>query len=130
MKNLLSISLVFILIGISCKSKVTNKETGATYKEVDVAAAKALIAENKDLIIIDVRTPEETEDGTIENAMTIDVENDNFESEVNKLDKSKSYLVYCRSGKRSTRASNKMIELGFMDITNMLGGYLAWNEEE
>ncbi len=117
-----------ILIGIGCKSKVSNKETGATFKDVDVKEANAMIAQNKDLVILDVRTPEETDQGIIPNAIIIDYHNSNFDSEIAKLDKSKPYLVYCRSGGRSVGASNKMIDLGFTDVTNMKGGYTAWSK--
>lgn len=127
MKNLLTLCMI-LLVGISCKSKVTNPETQLTYKDVDVAGAKKMIADNSDLVILDVRTPEETAKGMLPNAIEIDFYGDDFEEKISKLDKDKSYLVYCRSGGRSVSASNKMIEKGFTDITNMLGGYNAWSE--
>ena len=127
MRILFAISILSIL-GFGCKSKVTNKETGATFKDVDVTEANAMIAQNKDLVILDVRTPEETDKGIIPNAIIIDFYNDNFDSEIAKLDKSKPYLVYCRSGGRSVGASNKMIDAGFEDVTNMKGGYTAWSK--
>ncbi len=127
MKALLVIS-VLLLIGIGCKSKVSNKQTGTTFKDVDISEANAMIAQNKDLVILDVRTPQETDLGTIPNALIIDFYNSNFDTEIAKLDKSKSYLVYCRSGGRSVDASNKMIATGFSDVTNMKGGYSAWSK--
>jgi len=127
MKTLLAVA-VLLIIGIGCKSKVSNKQSGATFKDVDVAEANVMIAQNKDLIILDVRTPEETDLGTISNAVLIDYKNSNFDTEIAKLDKSKSYLVYCRSGGRSVGASNKMIDAGFSDVTNMKGGYNAWSK--
>ena len=128
MKNSIGILLIAILVGISCKSKVTNQETGATVKDVDVVEARKMITENKDLVILDVRTPEETNQGTIDKAMIIDFYDEKFEAKLSILDKSKPYLVYCRSGGRSSTASNKMIELGFKDVTNMEGGYTAWSK--
>ena len=127
MKNVLTLCII-LLVGISCKSKVTNPETQLTFKDVDVAGAKKMIADNSDLVILDVRTPEETAKGMLPNAIEIDFYGDDFEDKISKLDKNKSYLVYCRSGGRSVSASNKMIEKGFTDITNMLGGYNAWSE--
>jgi len=127
MRTLLAISILLIL-GLGCKSKATNKDTGTTFKDVDVTEANKMIADNKDLIILDVRTPEETDLGVIPNAIIIDFYNDNFDSEIAKLDKSKPYLVYCRSGGRSVSASNKMIDAGFSDVTNMKGGYTEWSK--
>lgn len=127
MRILLALS-VLIILGVGCKSKVSNQKAKATFKDVDVAEANKMIAQNKDLVILDVRTPEETDLGIIPNAIIIDYNNSNFDSEIAKLDKSKSYLVYCRSGGRSVGASNKMIDLGFTDVTNMMGGYSAWSE--
>ena len=65
----------------------------------------------------------------IENAIEIDYKSSDFESKIAKLDKSKSYLVYCRSGGRSVGASEKMIAAGFTEVTNMEGGYMAWSEK-
>ena len=127
MKILLTLSVLMVL-GLGCKSKVSNQQTGVTFKDVDVAEANKMIAQNKDLVILDVRTSEETDLGIIPNAIIIDYKNSSFDSEIAKLDKSKSYLVYCRSGGRSVGASNKMIDLGFTDVTNMKGGYSAWSE--
>ena len=124
-KYLFAVSVILMIV-TSCKSKVTNSETGNTFKDVDVAVANTMISQNKDLIILDVRTPEETDLGIIPNAIIIDYHNSNFDSEISKLDKSKSYLVYCRSGGRSVGASNKMIATGFSDVTNMKGGYTEW----
>ena len=127
MKNLFAFCLI-LLIGISCKSKVTNPQTEVTFKDVDVAGANKMIAENSDLIILDVRTPEETDLGIIPGAILIDFQNSDFDDKVSKLDKSKTYLVYCRSGGRSVGASNKMIAQGFTDVTNMKGGYNDWSK--
>jgi len=127
MRTLFALSILLVL-GIGCKSKVSNQQTGLTFKDVDVAEANKMIAQNKDLVILDVRTPEETDLGIIPNAIIIDYKNSSFDSEIAKLDKSKPYLVYCRSGGRSVGASNKMIAAGIEDVTNMKGGYNAWSK--
>ena len=127
MRTLLLISCVFLLT-IGCKSKVSSVPTGTILKEIEVADAKILIAENKDLIILDVRTPEETAEGTIPGAMTINLHDPDFDKKIGILNKEKPYLVYCRKGSRSTQATNKMLEAGFKEIYNLEGGYLAWSE--
>lgn len=127
MRYLLTICALLI-IGTSCKSKVTNTPTATTFKDVDVAEANAMIAQNDDLIILDVRTPEETALGTIPNAIVIDIYDADFDAKLAILNKSKPYLVYCKAGSRSVSASEKMIAAGFSDVSNLKGGYMAWSK--
>ena len=77
--------------------------------------------------ILDVRTPEEMEEGYIPNATNIDIYlGQEFLDEVEKLDKSKNYYVYCRSGNRSGQACAIMNSLGFETAYNLMGGFLEW----
>jgi rhodanese-related sulfurtransferase len=78
----------------------------------------------KDFVIIDVRTPEEYADGHIENAINLDYYFKAFEDELNKLDKNKTYLIYCRSARRSGMALDTMKAVGFTKVYNMLGGII------
>lgn len=73
--------------------------------------------------IIDVRTPEEHEEGHLADTdMLIDIKSDAFDSEISKLDKNETYYLYCRSGGRSGKAVEKMKEAGFQEVYNV-GGY-------
>ena len=83
------------------------------------------IAES-DVVVLDVRTPEEFNSGHIPNAINIDIYSDYFNSDIAALDKSKSYAVYCRSGKRSVDASSEMDVIGFKTIYNLTGGIIEW----
>ena len=78
------------------------------------------------VVILDVRTPAEFQEGHIQSAINIDFEASNFESEVNKLDKSNSYAVYCRSGRRSGLATEIMVKSGFKSVFNLTGGIIDW----
>ena len=85
------------------------------------------LSKEKDYIVLDVRTPEECASGIIPGATPIDIMNQTlFMSEIMKLDKSKSYLVYCRSGNRSSQACQSLDELGISTSFNLTGGMLAW----
>ncbi len=84
---------------------------------------------NPNFVIIDVRTPEEVADGYIENAVNIDFYSETFRDEINRLDKDKTYLIYCRSGNRSVKALNIMEELNFQEVYNMSGGIIKWKAE-
>jgi phage shock protein E len=83
------------------------------------------IAES-DVVVLDVRTPEEFNSGHIPNAINIDIYSDYFNSDIAALDKSKSYAVYCRSGKRSVDASSEMDVIGFKTTYNLTGGIIEW----
>jgi rhodanese-related sulfurtransferase len=80
--------------------------------------------------LLDVRTPEEVEDGYIPNATNIDIHlGQGFLDEIEKLDKSKTYFVYCRSGARSGQACAIMNSVGFENAHNLLGGFMNWEGE-
>lgn len=80
----------------------------------------------ENFVIIDVRTPEEYANGHIENAINLDYYSETFKDELNKLDKNKAYLIYCRSGRRTGTVLDIMKELGFTEVYNMLGGITQW----
>lgn len=98
-------------------------------EDVTLEEAYALIVDNlpnPDFIIIDVRTPEEYAEGHIEKAINLDFYSETFAAELDKLDKDKTYLIYCRTANRSGQALDMMAELGFIEVYNMLGGTLRW----
>ncbi len=70
-------------------------------------------------IVIDVRTPEEFSQGHLEGAVNLDVEGGAFEQGLTELDPAGSYIVYCRSGRRSAHAAALMAERGFADVIDL-----------
>ena len=78
------------------------------------------------VVVLDVRTRGEFNEGHIANAINIDVESDTFLNEITKLDKSKTCAVYCRSGRRSADAVAKMSNEKFVSLFNLNGGILDW----
>ena len=126
--------LVLLALGLVLVARCIQAETEAQpqiIEDITPEEALALIENNRgnpDFVILDVRTPEEFADGYIEGAINLDYHAENFSDELNKLDKNKTYLVYCRSGKRSAGALNMMEELGFNEAYNMLGGIIDWEE--
>ena len=83
-------------------------------------------AKEAGVITLDVRTSGEFMSGHIENAINIDVEAMNFDSEIAKLDKSATYAVYCRSGRRSQIAVDRMKDAGFTNLFNLNAGVEDW----
>ena len=83
-----------------------------------------------DALILDVRTPEEFEISRIPKSVNIDFYNPEiFMQEIGKLDKDKSYYIYCRTGVRSANSCHIMKELGFTKTYNLIGGIVDWNGE-
>ena len=78
-------------------------------------------------VIIDVLTDQEVEEGMIPKALHMDIyKGQEFVSELEKLDKTLSYYVYCRSGNRSGQACSVMQKMGFESTFNLVGGFLEW----
>jgi len=99
-------------------------------KDITVEEWKSLIATDNNAVILDVRTQDEVDEGALENAYHIDIFlGQGFIDEVKKLDTEKNYYIYCRSGNRSGQACAIMSQLGFENTYNMIGGYMAWEEE-
>lgn len=82
--------------------------------------------EDKNAVLIDVRTKEEFSRSRIPKARLIDMSSSGFTSEIEKLDKTKSYFVYCQSGMRSRIACSKMKKLGLENVFNLSGGISRW----
>ena len=84
-------------------------------------------SQDENAFLLDVRTLEEVEEGIIPNAVHIDIYGgQEFLNELEKLDKSKNYYVYCRSGARSGKACQIMEQMGFENAYNLEGGILQW----
>ena len=99
-------------------------------KDLSQAEWKAQLDANKDAIILDVRRPDEWEEGIIPNAIKIDMMNPQpFLKKVGELNKEVPYFIYCRSGGRSGQACLIMEEMGFEETYNLIGGILEWNGE-
>jgi len=91
---------------------------------------KEKLAQSENKVILDVRTPEECEEGIIPGAIKLDIfDAENFKSEIEKMDKDKSYFIYCRSGNRSGQACGFMQSIGFNQTYNLLGGMMEWQGE-
>ncbi|GAG69301.1 unnamed protein product, partial [marine sediment metagenome] len=102
-----------------------------TFQNITVDTAYNMIKkENKypNLIILDVRTPYEYKKGHLYDAILIPYDELEFEERISEIEgyKNSEIIVYCKSSHRSTLASEILVENGFTNIYNMLGGILAW----
>jgi len=115
--------LIFIVIGALLMSACTSE---SSYHKISAKDAKEMM-DTQDVIIVDVRTQEEYNEGFIENAILIP--NESISGAPSELpDKDAIILVYCRSGKRSKEASDKLVELGYTNIYDF-GGIIDWPYE-
>jgi len=124
MQNPFFFALLIVLSAVACQSQ---NDAGAS-EVLAVADFKTQISA-AGIQLVDVRTPQEYEAGYIGEAVNIDFVNDNFATEIQQLDKVKPVYIYCRSGNRSARAAQQMQELGFQEVYDLKGGYLAWSAQ-
>lgn len=100
----------------------------AAYKTVNVEAFEELISQRDNVQLLDVRTQAEYDEGHLENALLINVNGESFLADAEaQLQKNKTVAVYCRSGRRSASAAEKLSKDGF-DVVNLDGGITAWIE--
>ena len=118
------LSLVLLLIGVT--SCLKNQVEGVQVLDVSKYEKKM---EQPDVQLVDVRTPEEFAEGHLENAINIDITADDFDSKIAALDKENPVMVYCKAGGRSAKASSRLNELGFKNISDLEGGIINWNSE-
>ena len=117
----------FVILAVAAPAAAGSPVTNVT-----VAKAQKLIKERAgkaDFVILDVRTPTEFAEGHIDRAVNLDVQSRDFEKGLRKLDREKSYLVYCRTGNRSRKATVAMEALGFRSIFHMTEGVVRWKQQ-
>ncbi len=113
--------LIILLLPLGCFSSTS-------YKTITIDEAYEIYTSKK-AVFIDVRTAQEYDAGHIPGALLIDINSDSFDEMAQKLDKNAVYVVYCRSGVRSARASERMNSFGFKKVYNVSGGFSAWQEK-
>lgn len=106
----------------------TSDSSDTFVRNIGPDAAADLLESESDLVVLDVRTPDEYEDGHISGATLLNFYEDNFDQQLDQLDKDQPYLVHCASGGRSSDAREKMKEMGFTKIYHLDGGFQAWQQ--
>jgi len=101
----------------SCTQSPQNKNI------VNVNAEQATqILMKEDVVVIDIRTPQEYNQQHVEDALSINFYDSNFRDQLSQLDRTKTYMVYCHSGGRSSKAIKIMTELGFIKVYHLYNG--------
>lgn len=102
-----------------------NKPKVKSFSSVSAEQFKSEV-EDKEAIILDIRTPEEFAKGRIARSTNIDYYKSDFKEKLDNLDKDLPYKIYCNSGNRSSKTLEIMKDLGFWDVTELAGGIQAW----
>src|SRR5690554_2292105 len=123
MKHIL---IALLLISSVCNLKAQDKERIVVLNRTEFKSQ----IENQKVQLIDVRTPEEFQEGHIKGAQNIDYYSEGCTDEFNKLDKSKPVYLYCRSGSRSNQSAEKLSKMGFEVLYDLEGGFLNYIKKE
>ena len=137
----ISIAVVFTLMLVACSgdfddttekdtdtNETMNKEQTITYRQISMDEAVIMMQNESNYIILDVRRPDEFAAGHIPNAVNVPNESIGTSDIPELPDKDQLIMVYCRSGRRSKEASEKLVALGYTNIVEF-GGILDWTGE-
>jgi rhodanese-related sulfurtransferase len=112
--------VLFLVVGAGCG--------GGTTAVVDEIAPDeaATFLEEPATVLLDIRTPDEFAAGYIDGAANIDFYAADFTAQLGALDTGATYVIYCRSGNRTTAALEIFRDLGFTEVHAIAGGIVAW----
>jgi len=123
------ITAVTILTTIALALLAGCSSSGSDLQTVSPGEASAIIDSETEPVVLDIRTPDEYQTGIIEGAVNIDFYENDFAIQLDALDKEATYVVYCRSGNRSGQSMTLLEKLGFVNVTEVQGGILAWEAD-
>jgi thioredoxin 1 len=126
MRGIFYISFLCLLTGVfSCQNQANTSNTKTINTSITVEEFEKKLSDGN-AQLIDVRTPEEYNQGHLKGALNYNINSSEFENQLSKLDKNKPVLVYCLSGGRSGSAAEMMADKGFTEVYNMQGGIMKW----
>ncbi len=118
--------LIVSIMALGCSND--NEESEAIVNKINAEVAMEMMESGDDFILVDVRTQEEYDEGHIEGALLLPLDQLETLSEEQLTDKDATILVYCRSGNRSAQASKILIDLGYQNVYDF-GGIIDWPGE-
>jgi phage shock protein E len=123
----MGLAVALSVIGVGAADNSAASPAVASVQHVNAEQAQKLVADKK-VVVLDLRTPEEFEVGRIAGATNINFFATDFERQLATLDKSKTYLVHCASGNRSTQALPLFKKLQFRSLYHLDGGFKSWQK--
>ncbi len=126
MRSLLVLVLALSVLAAACSSDTTTQ----SIELVSPADAAQVIADDPaGLVVLDIRTPEEFNEARLADAIMVDFYADDFAAQLDTLDKDVPYVLYCRTGNRSSDAVKTMKDLGFVEVYEIDGGIVNWYDQ-
>lgn len=122
MKNTIKYAFLLAIAALGCKGTSAQK-----IENTDAQGFQDKMKTVSEKIILDVRTPQEYENGHIPGAININIYDEQFQTKLASLDSNKTVFVYCLAGGRSASASDILVESGFQHVVNLSKGYSQWN---
>jgi len=123
---LLATALLFVACGAAPQTAAPAAPPRASYTTISVSELKARMDAGEDLLVLDVRSPEEyTQDGHIAGATLIPLPE--LPQRMGELDADQPIACFCRSGNRSRTACDQLAQAGFTQLVNVDGGIRAWD---
>jgi len=126
--KLRTLTLMFAVLLAACGGSTTATATAEIQLVSASDAATVLNDRASEVVLLDVRTPEEFNEARVPGSVNVDFYAADFASQLDTLAKDVPYVVYCRSGNRSSQTMNIMRELGFLEVWDVDGGIISWNE--
>lgn len=125
MKNLIFLTVLVVLFS-NAQGIAQSSDATPCFDNLSNKGFKTIMTTDKESFLLDVRTPEEFSEGNIEKSVNINILEADFKEKIAKLDKTKTYLVYCKGGVRSARAAQILCDLGFKKVHNLAMGFNGW----
>ena len=126
--NIKTLTVLFLMFTSAVLTSCKGQHDNSAIKDITTEEMQTLLRMDN-VQLVDVRTPEEYSTGFIANAQNIDYFSPTFDEDIKKLDKGKPVIVYCKSGRRSAKCSEKLLKAGFVKIYNLEGGITQWQHE-
>jgi rhodanese-related sulfurtransferase len=120
------LTIIAVLIFFSVKAQEQNSENLNSKQAWDLIQK---FKSDTNFVVLDVRTPSEFAEGHIEKSILVDYKSADFENNITKLDKTKTYLVYCKGGGRSAKAIEIMKKHDFKNIYHLYLGLEVWKNK-
>ena len=121
MKQIVFLVVLFLIL--SCNTSTKNNEV------IELLTPTEFKMQSQSATLVDIRTPQEFQQGHIENAINIDFYNRNFLSNFKQFNKNEPLFIYCRSGNRTSQAASKLAEMGFRKVYDLKNGINNWKKE-
>lgn len=124
---------LLLIVTVTILSACGSKPTTTISTGINVYKANDIISANKDVVVLDVRTPKEFAQGHIAGAVNINIHNSAFSQQVATLDRDTLYIVHCAvnpRGGRGDKSIHIMNQLGFSNLLSLDGGLNAWKRAD